>query len=636
MNSPRSFPDLKRTGALLLPLAAITLLNFLANYLYMEDFGIYEDDFMFVLPQMTWTWPDLWAAMQKGMFTWPQGRPVWWTINPVVAFVFAHLPSLTGFYLWGLFLTSTAAFLIFLFLRRYVSASPAFLAAVFFVLFPVDTSKQLLMHQMLLPFGTILAITALWLYATGRTVWAFVTAVIIVLNYEPYLLLFVLAPFLRPTADLWRKIRLLFVHGLACGVLLFGVLLLRSAIGDNRASEVMGSFADVLYRAITAMFIGPVVVARELWQRPLDALLLSDAGQYAWSAVSALLIIGLCWWVARSRFPDTPMAPPSAGGHLIPLWQLAIAGVAFWMLPYMYRFYEWYYPPIVTVGRLSHMHQPSVFGLCLLVAVTAETMAGLLRNMKVLRVFALAIITFYLALLVPFNQQVQLAEYVTNWAQQSTFIREVVAQISDAREGDIVLVRLESRARNPVPQTPGYSSSNWISAFSVGGAFKDFIDSPSSWSCEPSLDPIFPWTDAEVEEGGVRLKTVEWSPADWPLVENGKFLLIDWRNGRWTRIADDLVLAGEKLASREANVGAARNIKLSDLADRILRDSPETEPWPSFATDYWYPASFEQIAARKAAQEAREERRAERELRRREREERKLQSHPETQEMPSR
>jgi len=35
------------------------------------------------------------AAIQRALFSWPQGRPVWWSLNPTVAFVLGAFPSLT-------------------------------------------------------------------------------------------------------------------------------------------------------------------------------------------------------------------------------------------------------------------------------------------------------------------------------------------------------------------------------------------------------------------------------------------------------------------------------------------------------------------------------------------------------------
>lgn len=563
------------------------VVNLLANYCYASRFGVYEDDYMFVLPQMGWEWDDLTNAVKVGLLQWPQGRPVWWTIQPIVAFSLGRWDTLIPYYAFGWMLSSAAAFATFLFIRKIVSTRAALVGATWFLIFPVDTSKQLLMHLLQMQLSTIMIVSALALWMNRRIAVSFLVAAVILLNYEPYFLIFGMAPLLVRESTLrgwWMRV---FKHGVGCFALLLGVLLLRRTMGENRADEVLGSLSETLVRAGAAMAIGPSVVVGEIGQRLRDVIFLSDAVQWGSIGVTAALLGGLLWWLNAQKTGKNPPAIATAGEWRLPLWQVALAGLGFLIVPYLYRFHEWYYPPVVTVGRLSHMHQPSVLGMCVLCAAAYEGMMMGLKHWRLGRVVAMSSVALVLSLFVSFGQQIQLAEYATNWSQQAALVRGVIEEIPDLQEGEVVLVRKHARLGGEIPQTAGHSR-NWLSGFGIDNAFEAFVELPVDWSESPEIHAVDRSARTTLENGAYRIETVAWAEASWPLVTDEEFSQIEWLDGRWQRSNRAVVLDGARLRVREP--GGPKVIEPSDLFRNLDKGEFHEEPWPSFENDVWFPS----------------------------------------------
>ena len=77
----------------------ILVVKFVADYLYFNRFGVYEDDYLFTLIPANWNLTHLYANAVYAIQHWPQGRPGWWLINPALTWLCARTGSLGAFYL---------------------------------------------------------------------------------------------------------------------------------------------------------------------------------------------------------------------------------------------------------------------------------------------------------------------------------------------------------------------------------------------------------------------------------------------------------------------------------------------------------------------------------------------------------
>src|SRR5260221_4676092 len=158
----------------------IAVVLLIANYLFANHFGIYDDDYIWVmtLPPMDWNFSHTLGEIKR---IWPewvsvyQGRPLGFSLNILMAFYSGKLPSLVWGYAvgYGIFLTNGV--LLFIFARRLMPWTGALVAVLCYVTFPPDASKVILMHRQLHLSMTFLLI-ALLLYQQKRMVWAYLVS----------------------------------------------------------------------------------------------------------------------------------------------------------------------------------------------------------------------------------------------------------------------------------------------------------------------------------------------------------------------------------------------------------------------------------------------------------------------------
>jgi hypothetical protein len=75
----------------------------LANFIHAGSFGIYEDDYIMVLPTIGRSFPELLSVNWGHLFSWPQGRPIFWILADTWIWLGYKLGGVSGLY-FGAFL----------------------------------------------------------------------------------------------------------------------------------------------------------------------------------------------------------------------------------------------------------------------------------------------------------------------------------------------------------------------------------------------------------------------------------------------------------------------------------------------------------------------------------------------------
>src|SRR3982074_3083775 len=57
--SPSASPERRLTSELVVAASGISIIAFLAHFVFFPLFGLYEDDYILTLPTMSWSWHDL-------------------------------------------------------------------------------------------------------------------------------------------------------------------------------------------------------------------------------------------------------------------------------------------------------------------------------------------------------------------------------------------------------------------------------------------------------------------------------------------------------------------------------------------------------------------------------------------------
>ena len=126
-----------------------------------------------VLPTIGRTFSELLSADWGYLFSWPQGRPIFWILTDTWIWLGYKLGGISGLYFGAFLLQWICSFFVLKLLLRLLPFVPAFLGAIFFAVFPPDTSKQIIMHQVVFPWMTICLLFFFLLFKKRNLILAF-------------------------------------------------------------------------------------------------------------------------------------------------------------------------------------------------------------------------------------------------------------------------------------------------------------------------------------------------------------------------------------------------------------------------------------------------------------------------------
>lgn len=537
------------------------LTTFVAHFLLLTQFGLYEDDYFYTLPAFDWSWHDLWPQFRDAILHPIQGRPLNHAVRRVLFFLSIHQGGLQLAYLVSWAMVAVNATLLYRFARQTLSQPAALVAALVFITYPIDTSRQMLMHQSDLHFGAFLLLCALNLYAGERRLLATFVAALSLVNYESYYLPFIAAPLLVGRFE-WRR---LLIHGLTFFCFALGVLFLRRLLGESRAAEMLGGLNEVVGRMLAAGPIGMWNSLQAFVLRPVDAL--CHASAFAWT-------IGLAGSVIIFSFLRSPATDHSTSdptGRAALAW-VAVGGLVAWAGSYALGFRADYYPPIVSIGRLTGIHAPGTCGAGLVAGVVAEALFRSKQSFlcHTTRVF----FGFAIGYAVAFGIEVQRSEYVPHWGKQLSFYRQVAELTADAKENDVVVIDAEG-PREMLPITAGFPRFGIVNYSPI--ALGRFISTPGEWKKPPQFAVVWNDCPTRVTAEGMALFTPPWRyappaddqplPVDVPIVRNEHFIYLIATDQGLVRKEGPVAIRGQTFTARARTTET--NLRTTPLLTRL-------------------------------------------------------------------
>jgi hypothetical protein len=374
---------------------------------------------------------------------------------------------------------------------------------------------------------------------------------------------------IRPTSR-----RILAAHASVWALVLLAVFGGRSVFHDPRAEETVGNLGVVLPRALTAPFIGFWSGLRHLFARPVDAWVHASFFEYG---VMTLVLIAVVWGLQTCR----EAGPATTEGQ--GAWFAFTAGMIAWLLPYVLAFRPDYYPPTTNLGRLTGIHAPAALGAALLVAVGWHRVGRSTRSaLYLLPGFTAAL---FVAGAAGFGVQVQLSEYVEQWAKQRAFWTEVLDQIRDIQNGDAILLELNTLDAGAMPITKGFRGGALINETYL---LPYLIKWPTDLWHRPRLTAYWLTSRFHDTAAGRVVQTPEWQPDLWPEVRDEHLIYFRARQGRLERVAGPVDICGKAFVAR-----GSPSVDLNPLPrTRIFRDLFEPPPdqrWFSLRNAQNYP-----------------------------------------------
>jgi hypothetical protein len=434
-------------------LALVVVTVFAAHFWRLRQFGLYEDDYWSIAPNLGASAGDLWVQARYVFTHFPQGRPLNHLLPHLLAASGSALAGLRGVYLLAAAWLVLNGVLVWMVGRRLLSRPGALILAATYLLFPADSTRILLTHaahvQGAMTF--LLLGILLWLQGGWRRVLSYPVAALCLLAYESTYLPFLAVPLLVQV-ERTRFLRTWVIH--AGGVALFVGLaaLIRLTQGESRVLDVAGNPVESLRRMVTSLWLGPSISGRALWRAAYTGLRQLDGPATIAAALVVAALLAAFWYaVLADREQGAP--PQGPGGHTdrLPTWRLLIAGLLTWSLAYALTLTN--YPPTQEVGRLTSTHVAAAWPVALVVAALFDLARGATRWRSRLVVL---VTVAWMAALVGYQHMLQRG-YVRAWEQQRRFWKELTLRTPDVGPGWTVVLTGSPSDSNPVIRSNAWS-----------------------------------------------------------------------------------------------------------------------------------------------------------------------------------
>jgi hypothetical protein len=540
-------------------IAVVLLLN---DYLFADYFGLYEDDYIWVmtLPPMGWSFSDLCHTLRQIWSQWIiyQGRPLGFSLNAIIAYVSGKAASLGFGYSIGYLIMLLNGCLLFKVLRRVLPFAGTLVGALAYITFVPDGAAVILMHR-LLHLSMTIVLVAMILYQRRSYILAYLVAAGSLLIYESLYLSFLIAPVLG--RDFRKSSRRTFIiHGL----LFFGtagaVLILRSSMGDQRSAMITESHGEILFKVLEACLFGTWACFKAaFYDAFVRAIADSTAITVTMATVGVVVVLALSW--ERVTRNDPPRA-----FEISPLlcqygW-IAFGGLIAIGFSYCLSFRAEYFPPIITLGRKSAVHLGAVFGWSM---VCGSIFTYFYESRYSARHWIWIVTLCYFGFLIEYGLVLQQTNYVADWRQQASLWKAIISFGGNFEEHEIILLDMDS-----VPQTPGFDRWGSFGEKSFD-ALHFFLRFPREWKTPPRIFGLDKNTIAEARSDGIHVHTPYWVSDLWPVIRNESFIYLRLVNGELRAIDGPVMIDGRSLSPKHIDPLKPAKYNVTSIYRKVFR-----------------------------------------------------------------
>jgi hypothetical protein len=568
---------------------AIATITFLGHFVFFPLFGLYEDDYILTLPTMSWSWHDFLRALSDAWMHPVFARPLNFFLRGIIFFFTVRHGHLAAGFLVSWALVAGNGVLLYTLIRRILSHPAALVGSLIFVLFPLDTSRQILMVQTDLLLGIFLLLLCFHFYLRGRYFVAYGVLTISLLNLEAFFLPFLVAPILvagrqgmGSSKGFFRK---LFTHAAILGILFGCYVLGRLVLGEERAREVSSKAGDTAARMARLAVEGPWHGIEALILRPIDGAIHSNSLLLPFALLAAVVTP---WALTRkTKRTDAEIRVSSdinsaQGGERRAWAYVLVSGLLAWPLGYVLWIPNDYFPPVIGIGRMSGEHAAAAIAAGLATAGFAEWVVSTPISPK--RFLALAF-SCYCGALVSFGVHIQLSEYVAYWAETKRFWSVLLDQIRDVQDGDVVLIEQSSDNR-VMPTTQGFPMWDEESYFPL--VLPYFVDFPANWKHPPRVYGIWPQVPFHDDGEARKLHTPAWAVGIWPTIRSGNFIYLRAADGRLERVNHPVEIRGKIFDPKSGPLKNMPPLKNSKIYVNLTSE-PTSKDWFTLRNAKSYP-----------------------------------------------
>jgi hypothetical protein len=569
------------------PYVLLIGLFWVVRYWHSAEFGLYEDDLTHLPTAVTMSGDQLLRFVfdpVRNLRLYGNGHPIHFTLIFTLANLGWRLADLNGAYWIGFVIGAVNIALVYALFKRVHSTALGVLSGLAYVLYSADTTQAFLTHSLGLQPSITFFLLATHAYLSGRRWIAYILATLTLFIYEtPYTVFFAI-PLLAPAPRSgWARDMLR--HALILGTILVGVILWRTAVGDDRIAGL--ELWQVFSVPILHMVEGPIVSLGTYLYRPIQTvqgLTLEIVVVFLIAFVAALLLF------ARLRL-DTPgslredlrliFGHARRGGRVLifvkSVWLtlpgttrslLRLAGTGLLMLALAY-------PLTFTVrayaisGRDTRVHAGGVVGaailvgsLLLLLLQVAETL-GWRRQVAVLLAAWIGLMTGYGFVI----QQ----DYRLAWEYQKDFWRDLVQLVPDVEAGTVILIDPEG-----LVDTKQIGANYW----NLPRVLDQLYEFPEDWKLRPRVIRLAGDWDARIlnESGELVLdaSTTFAPPSTYGTFDPSNVIFVEVLESGPKRTSEPVVLGDRELQFRPAT-GTGEPAFTQGFLYSLLIGEPSTE-----------------------------------------------------------
>ncbi len=550
---------------------AFFILTYITYFLFFKRFGLYEDDYEFVVLPMNASFSGMLDYAKHIMLTFPLGRPLGTIVPYYISYISYNLFGFHGLYIVGAFIVTINVILLYNLLKKRFDLSLAFFGALFFLFFPADTTKGLLIHIYQLQVSLMYSLLACHVYLNRKFVWAFVLASMSLISYESPYLIFLFVPFLFEFNFSKRTIIIFIKHCVVSVIIFVFLFIIRKYFEEPRVGDIE---SPTLLRNVLLSFItGPLTSIYSFIFVPVKALL--NIRESFIIVIPVFIVVALLLFFLRKDFVISNAkigfgAEEDVKGYHLrldipeslkkPLMAVGIGGL---MLIGSYLFAFTHYPPKTLIGRGTSVH--------LAASVAAAILFGGLGQLFIygmnffFKKAHYAIIALYIALLAGNGIFIQ-KDYITSWTNQRYFWKQVLELCPDLNENTNIIL-----ARDQLSETEYIYTHSWA----VPMVLDNLFVFPESWNYTPKVIILDKPFNKEITERNDSLLTHPrysflFENRIDVCLENYNTILLKSENDVLERVYSDLDINGDTLHLK--TMGGNPEFKRRELYKYLILD----------------------------------------------------------------
>jgi len=509
----------------------LVIATYIIDFSQCAHFGLYEDDYWSIAAGYSMHFHELFNRFVSIFSHWPTGRPLNHFLPLLLGYIAGSIHSITVLYYFGAFCLAFNCYFVFLIAYELLDFRSAIIASVAYLIFPADSTRQLLIHISHVQSSMTFALLAcyLWLHTERYRFWSYPIAALCLMSYETAFLIFISLPLFTVIYNRKDTFLRLFAHGIYCMIVLILFYIVRKFIGDARVTDYLSSPGETIIKSISSTYIGPITIFKSIYYSVVLGVRYIGVQSFIVALVSLVGIILLC-----RLYRSNEIILRSKASYIYLLVAAFIALGSAYLLTLVN------YPPVQLYGRLTSTHVAAAFPFAMLVGIISAVVG---QSKGILKTAYYIILAFGLISTISNARLVQ-DGYVATWQTEKGFWQQILNMAPDLDKNSTVIVY---GTPAPTQTLPVVMANSWADYFACRALYNFALpyDSdegvkfghlgviPELWNFKIKGTTIIAWTP---RYWSLEAKNVIHGQLPFSQVVSNNLVLFNSNNGKLERV----------------------------------------------------------------------------------------------------